>query len=71
MTKPAAIERVLKLLRLAAPTSGTTDHERTSAALEAAKLIMEYDLTVVERPLPAPKERPQPPRDGDWMARAR
>lgn len=56
--KAKIIERVEKLLRLASPTSGSTEHERSAAALEAAKLIAEHDLTVKERELPPPK----PPR---------
>lgn len=73
MTKQAAIERALKLLRLAAPTSGTTEPERISAALECAKLIAEHDLIVVERPAPLPRARPPQPahQNTDWMTRAR
>jgi hypothetical protein len=40
------IERVEKLLRLAAPSSNTTEPERISAALEAAKVFSENDLVV-------------------------
>lgn len=48
------VSLVEKLLRLAAPSSGTTDHERVSAALEAARLIEEHDLEVIRRPIPEP-----------------
>jgi hypothetical protein len=44
--KAKVIERAEKLLRLASPTSGSTEHERAAAALEAAKLIAEHDLVV-------------------------
>lgn len=56
MDQNAAAERALKLLRLAAPNSGTTDAERTSAALEAAKIIAESHLTVVAGDLPKTRE---------------
>lgn len=51
MDSKAAVERALKLLRLAAPTGDTAQdtfriHERQSAALEAAKIISEHHLTV-------------------------
>ena len=46
MSPDRAVERVEKLLRLASPSSGTTDAERTLAALEAAKLFAEHDLVV-------------------------
>ena len=36
-------ERVVKLLRLAAPTSGATEAERISAALAAAELFAELE----------------------------
>jgi len=48
------IHRVEKLLRLAAPSSNTNEHERASAALEAAKLIQEHDLVVAAREKPKP-----------------
>jgi hypothetical protein len=38
-------ERIDKLLRLAAPKSGATEAERISAALEAARLVDEHDIT--------------------------
>lgn len=60
---PKIVERVNKLLRLAAPSGGSTEGERTSAALEAAKLISEHGLTVAEPPPPPPKnQRPPQPR---------
>lgn len=43
------LKRIENLLRLAAPASGTSEHERASAALEAARLIAEHDLTVVPK----------------------
>ena len=46
MSPDKIVERVEKLLRLAAPRSGSTEPERASAALEAAKLIDEHDLVV-------------------------
>jgi len=39
-------ERVEKLLRLAAPSSNTSEPERVSAALEAARLFTEHNLVV-------------------------
>jgi hypothetical protein len=47
------LERIAKLLRLAAPSSGTTDAERESAALEVARLFEEHDIDLgaaVSRP---------------------
>jgi len=49
LDKKKAIERVEKLLRLAAPTSGATPNERESAALEAAKVFSENNLAVVSK----------------------
>lgn len=46
MTEAKVIERVGKLLRLAAPSSNTTLAERTAAALEAAKLIDEHKIAI-------------------------
>lgn len=73
--KQAAIDRANKLLRLAGPKSGTTESERISAALEAARVIEENNLIVAEkieqkkspRPHPA-KTSPRP--DADWVKRA-
>lgn len=42
------IERIGKLLRLAAPSSGSTEAERSSAALEAARLIDEHGVAIAE-----------------------
>lgn len=42
------LERVNKLLRLAGPSSGTTEAERVSAALAAADLVEKHNLTVIE-----------------------
>jgi hypothetical protein len=44
------IERIEKLLRLAAPSTNS-EHERTSAALEAARLFSEHPVMI------APKEK--------------
>lgn len=44
-----AIRHVEKLLRLASPSSGASDPERASAALEVVRLIAEHDLTVIPR----------------------
>lgn len=38
------LQRLSKLLRLAGPSSGTSEAERASAALEAARLIEEHDI---------------------------
>lgn len=46
MTDLKVIERIGKLLRLAAPSSGTSEHERANAALEAAKLIDEHSIAM-------------------------
>ena len=43
-----------KLMRTASPKSGATNNERSLAALEAAKIWAEHDLTV--------KTREKPPR---------
>jgi hypothetical protein len=59
------IEQVEKLLRLAGPKSGTTEHERASAALEAARLIEEHDLVVRERKR-SPKKRAEPKTERAW-----
>ena len=57
------LRRVENLLRLAKPSAGSTEHERASAALEAAKLIAEHDLVVRNREeAPAPPKRPRAPR---------
>jgi hypothetical protein len=51
---PKIIERVGKLLRLAAPSAGGTVAEQVNAMTEAAKLIDEHGLVVAQAP---PKER--------------
>lgn len=56
---PKIVARIEKLLRLAAPTSGTTEPERQSAALEAAKLFAQHDLCVKPRE-PVKKRASQP-----------
>ncbi len=59
-------ERIAKLLRLASPKSGSTEAERTSAALEAAKLFGEFELQIIPVPPKRPKrfrtEQPAPYR---------
>lgn len=59
------LERVAKLLRLAAPSSGTTDAERASAALEVAKLVEEHGIdlgAVLARPRPQTEHHRPPPK---------
>lgn len=46
MSDEKILSRIEKLLRLAAPSSNSTEHERASAALEAAKLISEHGLGI-------------------------
>lgn len=46
MSDPKVLERIAKLLRLAAPVSGTSEAERASAALEAARLIHEHGVAI-------------------------
>lgn len=70
MTKPllkGVLERVDKLLRLAAPSSNTTEAERASAALEAARLISEHGLVVREKQAPL---RRAPASATPWKPRA-
>lgn len=50
-----AAERIEKLLRLASPDSGTTEHERMAAALAAAELFAKGDIKIGDRPEPAPR----------------
>lgn len=59
--KARAIERAQKLLRLASPSSGATEAERTSAALEAAKIFAENALEVQEAEEKPKRRRPRPP----------
>lgn len=54
------LKRVEKLLRLASPSSGTTEAERFSAFQEASRLFVENDLVVRERE-PAPSRRQRAP----------
>lgn len=44
------LARIKKLLALAAPDSGTTQSERESAAVEAAKLIAQHGVSVGAEP---------------------
>jgi hypothetical protein len=72
-----AVERVQKLLRLAAPDSGTTEHERANAALEVAKIIAEHGLAVAvpepvvkkRRATPRPQAQPPPQRHHSYEYR--
>lgn len=52
-------ERVQKLLRLAAPNSNNSEHERAVAAQEAVRLIAEHGLLVTPEP-PKKKKRREP-----------
>lgn len=72
---PKIVERVKKLLRLAAPDSGAAPNERESAAVEAAKLIAvhgisvgaaepETETRVVYRDRPAQRREREPPPPG-------
>lgn len=54
------LTRIANLLRLASPSSGTTEAERANAALEVAKLVAKHGLVVAEPPPPAPKRRRPP-----------
>lgn len=47
MTSERALSTVKKLLRVAAPNSGASDNERTSAARQACALISEHNFVVV------------------------
>jgi len=49
MTSDKALSTVEKLVRVAAPNSGATEHERTSAATHACKLIVEHNLVITTR----------------------
>lgn len=71
ISKQAAVDRANKLLRLAGPKSGAAEAERTTAALEAARLIEEHGLVAAERVEQKKAQRPQAPKQGtrqgaDW-----
>lgn len=78
MASDRDIDRVRKLLALAAATSGGTVPERENAALEAVRLMHVHDLDVCPRPPPpvrVPRQRaayqpvPAPVRiQGMWGA---
>jgi hypothetical protein len=75
VSKQGAIDRANKLLRLAGPKSGTTESERISAALEAARVIEENGLIVAEKIENKKSPRPHPAKAGprtspDWGAKA-
>jgi hypothetical protein len=56
-----AMDLARKLMRTAAPTSGATISERTTAALHAAELIAQHELEVSIPPPPVKKQRgPRP-----------
>jgi hypothetical protein len=63
------IDRIEKLLRLAAPSTNS-EHERTSAALEAARLFSEYPLMIVpkekKRSTRSRAKPPAPPQQSPW-----
>jgi hypothetical protein len=64
------LERVAKLLRLAAPSSGTTDAERASAALEVAKLVEDHSIdlgAVLARPKPKLQHEPHRTSPHAWV----
>jgi len=44
MADPKILERIDKLMRVAAPGSGATDSERANAALEAARLVSKHGV---------------------------
>jgi hypothetical protein len=50
MLREKAIERVQKLLKLAAPNSGATEEEARSAAVQAVRLVAEHGLSVGDAP---------------------
>lgn len=68
MSRDKVISTVEKLLRLAAPSSGAPEPERESAALEAARLISEHELEVVE-PEPEKKRRRREVEDEEVRVR--
>lgn len=59
-----ALRHVEKLLRLASSSSGASDPERASAALEVVRLITEHDFTVCPREPPRhqTQKTQKPPR---------
>jgi hypothetical protein len=50
VTRDRALDRVTKLLALAGPTSGATDEERRTAAVEAVRLMAEHASSPERRP---------------------
>lgn len=58
------VDRIEKLFRLASPASGTTEHERASAALELVRLMAEHNIAIGgEREEEQPRSRRREPRD--------
>lgn len=75
MSPDRVIERVNKLVRLAAPDSGATEAERVSAALEVTKLLHVHSLVLsapVARKEPRPRRAPatsRPYTGPTWQSR--
>lgn len=66
MTPERALSTVHKLLRVAAPNSGASENERTSAALQAASLISQHNFTVTTaKEIERRVETPRGPRMSD------
>lgn len=59
-------ERIEKLLRLAAPSSNSTEAERISAALEAARLFAGSALVIASKPEPPPPRKKTHASRGGW-----
>jgi hypothetical protein len=57
-----ALDRVRKLLRTAAPNSGASDNERSTAAMQAVELMSTHNLTVEPEPPPPERRRRPPPQ---------
>ncbi len=64
---PKVLDRIEKLLRLAAPTSGTTEAERSSAALELVRLMSEHNVSVRGEEAAPPPRRRAPVSRNVWM----
>jgi len=54
MTRERALERIRKLLALAAPGSGAAEEEARTAAVQAARLMSEHGLVPGGGPSPRP-----------------
>jgi hypothetical protein len=64
---PDTLELIDKLLRLAAPSSGTTIHERTVAALEAARLISENGIALAEQSVKGRRKNAKTVSPNAWV----